>query len=318
MPKAVNYPIGMMKMDAKIFVSHSHSDVAIATHLVDLLLSAMEVSEGQIRCSSVPGHQLPFGRTIPQKLKEDINVSAGVIIIVTQNSLASGWVLFEMGASWALGKMLIPILGPGIEVSDLPGPLSDYPSIQIDSKDASSRLRDALSQMASVLGIAEITGGRPQHKLDQLLAVFKAAPSRAITPKVEQAMAFELSWLIMTVLSGSARHPTAIYERVRGYLSKLNLSIKEPIESYLSADDGGTSVMQLMETIGGQVAVQHRQLVPYFEAGLNLLLDIARNDGKRVIEILKRMKIPSELMEPRENKLQWANEVHNFFEKALI
>jgi hypothetical protein len=305
-------------MDTKIFISHKHSDENIASALVDLLTSALEVSDSQIRCTSVPGHQLPFGRTIAQQLKEDISASSGVIIIATQGSLTSKWVLFELGASWALGKILIPILGPGLNPGDLPGPVSEYPCVKIDGLDASIRLRDALSQMASVLGMSEKSGGKAEAKLNEFINAFRVSPPIEVSPpRIEQAMAFEISWLIMTILSGSARHPRAIFHQVHGYLAKLDISLQQPIEQYVRTDDVGASVMELLETIGGQLVVQHPDLVPYFEAGINLLLDAARNEGRGFSDILGRMQLPAYLTEPREDKLQWANQIHEYLEDCL-
>ncbi len=48
----------------RIFISHSHTDREIASELVDFLLAALELRPEEIRCTSVPVHQLPFGFSI--------------------------------------------------------------------------------------------------------------------------------------------------------------------------------------------------------------------------------------------------------------
>jgi hypothetical protein len=62
-------------MATLVFISHSHADQAVAAALVEFVLEALDIKPGAIRCTSVPGHQLPFGRTISEQLKADIDTS---------------------------------------------------------------------------------------------------------------------------------------------------------------------------------------------------------------------------------------------------
>ena len=45
----------------RIFISHRHQDKDIARTVIDLLESAFEIAQGQIRCTSVPGYKLAVG-----------------------------------------------------------------------------------------------------------------------------------------------------------------------------------------------------------------------------------------------------------------
>jgi hypothetical protein len=169
-----------------VFISHSHSDQNAASALIDLLFSALELEEREVRCTSVPGHQLPFGKTISQQLKGDINTSTAIIALLSKESIRSPWVLFELGASWALGKIIVPILGSEVIRDQLPGPLAEYPYIQVDSRDASSRLTDAITQIAETLDLKERTGGRRQKKLTDFVNAFRVLHPPAgpvVTPK---------------------------------------------------------------------------------------------------------------------------------------
>ncbi|MEL6438845.1 MAG: toll/interleukin-1 receptor domain-containing protein [Cyanobacteria bacterium J06621_8] len=73
----------------RIFISHSHADREIASLLIDYLLAALEIKEESIRCTSVPGHQLPFGTSISEQLKKDLNQTTCLIALITRNSLRS-------------------------------------------------------------------------------------------------------------------------------------------------------------------------------------------------------------------------------------
>jgi len=169
-------------MKKLVFISHTESDKNLAEKLVDFLLSALELDPEEIRCTSVPGHQLPLGERISEHLKKDIELSAIMIALVTRSSLRSNWVEFELGASWSLGKPIIPILSAGLKPSDLPGPLSEYSCIRADVSDASSRFLDAVVNIASVLNVRERSGGKPLSKLKDFLEAFHkwaSEPSQA-------------------------------------------------------------------------------------------------------------------------------------------
>lgn len=55
-----------------IFISHKETDAALAKALVEFLRASLEIPSVKIRCTSVSGFQLPFGKTISGQLKSDI------------------------------------------------------------------------------------------------------------------------------------------------------------------------------------------------------------------------------------------------------
>jgi hypothetical protein len=156
-------------MARTIFISHKEADRDIAAALVEYLLSALEISDDEIRCTSVPGHQLPFGVSIAQQIQTDLSSSVAILAILTGESLRATWVLFELGSAWALQRMIVLILGPRLTHSDLPGPLNAFQGVSIDEPSAPHRLRDATRQIARVLGIAERTGGKVQARLEEFI-----------------------------------------------------------------------------------------------------------------------------------------------------
>jgi hypothetical protein len=131
-----------------IFVSHKESDANLAKALVEFIRAALDIPDSKIRCTSVPGYQLPFGNSVADQLKHDINASNAVFVLLTPASLKSSWVLFELGASWALGKVIVPILARGLSLDQIPGPVREYPVVRADDANAGTRLRDAVSQVA--------------------------------------------------------------------------------------------------------------------------------------------------------------------------
>jgi hypothetical protein len=199
-------------MTSYLFISHSHADAQSASALVDYLLAALRIGPDQIRCTSVPGYQLPFGRTIAEQLKKDLDTSVVVVALLTTKSLQSPWVLFELGASWALDRIVVPILGPALSLTELPGPMGDYPAIQIEADDAASRLVDMTGQIAHVLNLDPQADGRTQTKLALFLKAFRAATVEEAPTEAPSAPASSMPAVIRA------------YDRMRRVLARLSRS----------------------------------------------------------------------------------------------
>jgi hypothetical protein len=158
-----------------LFISHSEEDKEYAEKLIDFIESSLKSNDLIIRCTSVAGYQLPFGSTISQQLKEDINKSKVLIVILSKKSLSSNWVLFELGAAWGLDITVIPVLDIGLTHRSLPGPLSSQTCIEMDSINSANRLRDAITQISKEFDIVENPGSKSQDKLDKFIAMYSNA-----------------------------------------------------------------------------------------------------------------------------------------------
>lgn len=162
-----------------VFVSHSSRDEALAKTLIDLLQPALGLSATQIRCSSVDGYRLPVGVNTESKLHEEVNASKVVVGLITPSSLASHFVMFELGARWG-GKLFMAPLLVGVAPSELKGPLG---LLNVLSADTESKLIQLVEDIARQLGM------KPQSAasyLDKIAVVMQAA--RAV-PKSESAQA---------------------------------------------------------------------------------------------------------------------------------
>jgi hypothetical protein len=106
-----------------VFISHSSKDAELALALIDLLRGSLALTTDQIRCSSVDGYRLPVGVNMEGKFREEVNASKVVVGLITPSSLASYYVMFELGARWGANLLLAPLLC-GVKASELSGPLS--------------------------------------------------------------------------------------------------------------------------------------------------------------------------------------------------
>ena len=107
----------------RIFISHSETDTNIATALIDLLETALPLSDGDIRCTSVPGYRLPGGAHIDGTLQSEVTEADLMIAVLTPEALKSIYVIFELGARWGSKKPLIPLLASGVRPEDLNDPI---------------------------------------------------------------------------------------------------------------------------------------------------------------------------------------------------
>jgi hypothetical protein len=121
------------KTAIRIFISHSSADVQVAKDLIALLRSALNLPASDIRCTSVDGHRLEGGANTEDSLRREVRDSELFVGIISQHSLGSLYVLFELGARWGTQRPLIPLLVPGTSPDVLAGPLSNINALRLDS-----------------------------------------------------------------------------------------------------------------------------------------------------------------------------------------
>ena len=159
----------------RFFISHKETDQAIAECTVNIILESFYVSPDDVFCSSVSGHALQFGQNIASQIKSELQDGDVLFALLTLDSVRSTWVLFELGAAWALDRLTIPILGPGVSYKDLPGALTDYPCISMDEPEVKvrGRLEDAFKQISDRHSITRKSGGRFVTAMENWIKAFK-------------------------------------------------------------------------------------------------------------------------------------------------
>lgn len=178
----------------RIFISHSHSDEAIAFKLVNFLLAALKLEEDAILCTSNPDQGLSYSSSsITDQLKHQLKNSEAIIILITVDSLHSAWIPFEVGAFWTTDKSIIPILGPNLTQNDLPGPLKSFPSIVITSGDFADKLNSAINQLTSKLAIEQKITRRRNSTLKEFSQHLQDCKSKYPSKTSEQQQIEELT-----------------------------------------------------------------------------------------------------------------------------
>lgn len=298
-----------------IFISHKETEAPIASSLVDLLLTSMPtINRVAVVCTSVPGHQLPFGKTISEALKDNIGSSSAVFAILTQESIKSEWVIFELGASWALSKIVIPILAPGLTDKNLPGPLKDYPCISIDKPDAAARICDSLTQVAHLLRKKPQVAGAFQAKLKDFISAFGATRAGTL-----QARAFLLSFLLIDYLLGTPKSPENVKGQITAHAKYLEVSLPPDWDNQVDREleERGKAANKIFDLLGGQINAKGSAFVPYFEAGGNLFIDAVKGGGQHFNEIINELNIPESVRISGSTSLEKINSVAAYFQEIV-
>lgn len=87
----------------RIFVSYSSDDRWFATLLLDRLANRPNVSVFATQNLSAAGD---YRLT----LKEELRAAGAFLVLLSPRSVESNWVLYELGAAWALGKPIVAVL----------------------------------------------------------------------------------------------------------------------------------------------------------------------------------------------------------------
>jgi hypothetical protein len=87
----------------RVFISYSHDDESVARELKESLHNT-EVLGWMDQAD------IAAGEAVSRKVKESLRQASAVIVLVSERSLMSQWVQFEIGAALAMEKLIIPVL----------------------------------------------------------------------------------------------------------------------------------------------------------------------------------------------------------------
>lgn len=161
----------------RLFLSHAAADLHVAEALVKLTEAALVIDPAAIRCTSLPGYGLPGGAHTTHQLRNEVLEADLVLGLISRQSMGSTWVLFELGARWATGKQLIPVLGPESTAEILNGPLRELNALSTDSR---PHLEQLLGQLAETLECRLLEHWRYSAQLDAVLALGAVARQRVL------------------------------------------------------------------------------------------------------------------------------------------
>jgi len=222
---------------ARIFISHSHSDEAIAYKLVNFLLAALGLQEKEILCTSNPDQGLTYGSSsITDQLKNQLKNSEALIVLITSDSLHSAWIPFEAGSFWTTDKPIIPILGPSLTQNDLPGPLKSFLSIPIDVRDVEDRINNAINQLAKSLNLQQEVTRRRNYTLQEFSDSLRAWQSKR--PVSDQSQEIEkLKAQIVEIKATSQKEKEKLERSFQSKIEQLKEQLAQARSQAIQAQD---------------------------------------------------------------------------------
>lgn len=152
-----------------IFISHSAKDAGLAKSLVHLIERGVHFkSDSEIRCTSLPGYSLPMGAHTSSTLRSEISRAKCILGLITPNSTASDYVLFELGAAWGMEKLIVPILAGEVDFFQLPGPVREMNAIKAND---SGRLWQLVQEIAAKSGHPTRPPAKVQAAVDEFISL---------------------------------------------------------------------------------------------------------------------------------------------------
>jgi hypothetical protein len=139
-PEAEYEPLPVTRFDA--FVSYSTDDQALTSQIVaDIEARGMR--------TFMASRDLAAGNVWAEEIRQALLASGALLIVLTPNSWSRPWVMCEVGASWALGKPLLPALAY-VDPKTLPEVITAYQARRIETAQGRRALVDELARLCGV------------------------------------------------------------------------------------------------------------------------------------------------------------------------
>ena len=163
-------------MALDLFISHSKKNADVALALIELLQIACHIPADRIRCTSVDGYRLPVGATTDVQLKSEVHGATAFIGLITPESIASAYVLFELGARWGANLHLASILACGADTEFLRGPLSGINALDCTSAE---QIHQLVTDIAGILNRQPNSPAVYHRYVERLVEVAKQSKNTA-------------------------------------------------------------------------------------------------------------------------------------------
>ncbi len=191
----------------RLFICHTSDDVVIVEPLIELLRGALNLSADDIRCTSVDGYRLRGGANTDAELRREVHDCEAFVGVISEASIQSVYVIFELGARWGSQGYLLPLLAPGVPSSILKGPLQGINALRLDNR---SQLHQILSDLGGELKLQVESAAAYEKQLDRVLTVAakeqeSQQPSQLTATPTDEHQLSQEEIEIMKIMPGMAR-----------------------------------------------------------------------------------------------------------------
>ena len=131
----------------EIFISHASKDKSLVKLFVEQILRlGLEVKTDHIFCTSLEGMDIKNGTDFRNQIQGALQSAKVIILIITPNYKASEVCQNEMGAAWASGKKVIPLIVEPINYKSVGVLMEPLQIPRISDATALSKLKDDITQ----------------------------------------------------------------------------------------------------------------------------------------------------------------------------
>lgn len=130
----------------KVFISHASKDDLVGREVINLL-QLIGVKHQQIFYTSSAGYGIPLGKDWVETLRSEVSNEGVVISLLSKNYFSSQICLLEMGATWVLSKLHIPVLIPPLTFKDINDVINSTQGFQILDRLRWSSLKRELEKL---------------------------------------------------------------------------------------------------------------------------------------------------------------------------
>ena len=149
-----------------LFISHNSQDRELAKRLVSVLKSALDLNEeNQILFANSVADGFAGGGEFAQKLRECLDACRRVIVVITEKSFTSQWVMVEAGAAYVRRK-LIPVVARLSYHSLVQDPLRQQHYLALDN---AARIDKLIDQLRDILDRRPVKLSQYQEQIDELV-----------------------------------------------------------------------------------------------------------------------------------------------------
>lgn len=130
-------------MNKKIFLSHSSFNKEIVNSFMEnILIGALGIDVTCIFNTSGLGTGIEIGQDWRQGINDNLNKADFVILFISDEYRASEICLNELGATWGMGKKILPIVIPPVDFETVGVLINVRQIVKINSDEGLDRIRD--------------------------------------------------------------------------------------------------------------------------------------------------------------------------------
>lgn len=238
-----------MMQSPKVFISHKTEDANYAKEIITMLVT-LGVKHNDIFCSSVPGHGIPFGKSIIDSLRAQFDCyKLFVIFIHSPRYYNSAISLNEMGAAWILRSRHCSFLTKDCSYDMLTGVInSDEIAFKAGQKSTEHLLHDFRKDIVEFFSLEPISDAVWDSTKKDFIDRVKAFSYDDIRLDTENLS----NQFGMSVSANDIDSPESL---IIGYLKNIGRDVKM---SEISANTGlpmGVTLRTLHELVNSKVVI---------------------------------------------------------------